>query len=202
VPTVPKNSFSRGLFSNRRQHAHLHSTAPHLRLIINFLHSFSQNIGQHNSNSRAIIMSSPESKSSISCGPWKLFRFVLRVAFFGVIAWIILALLWAFLPSPLRDPNPDNGSLYATSQLRAGKTLTRVYEYAESIALLYSKANTLVLLVPSTFASKTTIDQASQLITSWIWTTLRSQLVVLSASSQYSCPYSTMTRWRRVSRSR
>jgi hypothetical protein len=159
---VPKNSFSRGLFSNRRHHCP--SAQP--GLIVNFLHSLSQNIGQHNFNSSAIIMPSPENKSSISCGPWKLFRFVLRVAFFGVLAWVILALLWAFLPSPLRDHNPDNGSLYPTSQLRAGKTLTRVYEYAESIALLYSKANTLVLLVPSTFASRTTTDQASQLITS------------------------------------
>ncbi len=33
---VPKNSFSRGPFSNRRQYAHLHSL-PHFRLIINFL---------------------------------------------------------------------------------------------------------------------------------------------------------------------
>ena len=72
----------------------------------------------------------------MSCGPWKLLRFVLRVAFFGVLAWFILALLWAFLPSPPRDHDPDNGSLYATSQLRAGKILTRVYAYAESIALL------------------------------------------------------------------
>jgi hypothetical protein len=64
----------------------------------------------------------------MSCGPWKLFRFVLRSVFFGVLAWVILALLWAFLPSPLRDHDPDSGSLYATSQLRAGRTLTRVYE--------------------------------------------------------------------------
>jgi hypothetical protein len=70
----------------------------------------------------------------MSCGPWKLFRFVLRVALLGLLAWVILALLWAFLPSPLSDHDPDNGSLYATSQLRAGKTVTRVYEYAESIA--------------------------------------------------------------------
>ena len=64
----------------------------------------------------------------MSCGPWQLFRFVLRVVFFGVLAWFILALLWAFLPSPLKDYEPDNGNLYATSQLRAGKSLTRVYE--------------------------------------------------------------------------
>ncbi|PMD15072.1 hypothetical protein NA56DRAFT_650465 [Hyaloscypha hepaticicola] len=63
----------------------------------------------------------------MSCGPWKLFRFILRVTFFGVLAWFILALLWAFLPSPPSDHNPDNGSLYPTSQLRAGKALTRVY---------------------------------------------------------------------------
>ncbi|KAE9372817.1 hypothetical protein N431DRAFT_505124 [Stipitochalara longipes BDJ] len=73
-------------------------------------------------------MSSSERKFSMACGPWKLFRFVLRVVFFSVLAWVILALLWAFLPAPLRDDDPDNGSTYATSRLRAGKTLTRVYD--------------------------------------------------------------------------
>jgi hypothetical protein len=64
----------------------------------------------------------------MACGPWKLLRIVLRIVLSAVLAWFVLALLWAFLPSPLRDNDPDNGSLYATSRLRAGKTLTRVYE--------------------------------------------------------------------------
>jgi len=64
----------------------------------------------------------------MTCGPWKLLRLVLRIVFFSVVAWFILALLWAFLPAPLRDSDPDNGSIYATSRLRAGNTLTRVYE--------------------------------------------------------------------------
>jgi hypothetical protein len=73
-------------------------------------------------------MSSSESKSSMAFGPRKFLRLVLRVVFSAVLAWFVLALFWAFLPSPLRDPDPDNSSLYATSRLRAGRVLTRVYE--------------------------------------------------------------------------
>jgi uncharacterized BrkB/YihY/UPF0761 family membrane protein len=75
------------------------------------------------------VMSSPERKSKMACGPWKVLRFVLRLLFSALLLWFVLALLWAFLPSPLRDHDPDNGGLYTTSRLRAGKTLTRVYEY-------------------------------------------------------------------------
>ncbi|PMD32405.1 hypothetical protein L207DRAFT_440479 [Hyaloscypha variabilis F] len=73
-------------------------------------------------------MSSSERKSSINCRPWKLLRLALRIVFFSLLTWFILALLWAFLPAPLRDNDPDNGSIYATARLRAGKTLTRVYD--------------------------------------------------------------------------
>lgn len=75
--------------------------------------------------------------------PWKLFRFVLRVILSAVLAWFVLALLWAFIPSPLRDHDPDNGSIHATSRLRAGKTLTRVYEQVPPVSFsCAAQANT------------------------------------------------------------
>jgi hypothetical protein len=101
-------------------------------------------------------------------GPWKLFRFVLRVILSAVLAWFVLALLWAFIPSPLRDHDPDNGSIHATSRLRAGKTLTRVYEQVPPVSFsCAAQANTGCSLAPITFASSTTIDKASQSATSW-----------------------------------
>jgi hypothetical protein len=56
-------------------------------------------------------------------GPWKLLRIILRLvlAIFG--AWLLLGLLWAFLPFP----SGDNGIDYATKVLVGGKTLRRVY---------------------------------------------------------------------------
>jgi hypothetical protein len=62
--------------------------------------------------------------STMMIRPWKIVRIVL----WGVFAWFVLALLWAFLPSPPSEHDGDNGTDYATSVLRAGKTLTRVYE--------------------------------------------------------------------------
>jgi hypothetical protein len=62
------------------------------------------------------------------CGPWKLLRIALKTIFFGALAWFLLALLWAFLPSPIPELNGDNAINYPTSVLRSGKTLTRVYE--------------------------------------------------------------------------
>lgn len=60
-------------------------------------------------------------------GPWKLCRFIWRLflAIFG--AWLLLALLWAFLPFPSGEPDGDNGTDYATKVLLGGKTLRRVY---------------------------------------------------------------------------
>ncbi|KAL6900438.1 hypothetical protein GGI43DRAFT_383914 [Trichoderma evansii] len=60
-------------------------------------------------------------------GPWKLCRFIWRLslAIFG--AWLLLALLWAFLPFPSGEPDNDNGTDYATKVLLDGKTLRRVY---------------------------------------------------------------------------
>jgi hypothetical protein len=81
---------------------------------------------QYNVNSSN--MSSSDSRSSTACGPSKLLRFVLRVVLFGALVWFILALLWAFLPAPTTEHDGDNGSNYATAQLRVGKTLTRVYK--------------------------------------------------------------------------
>jgi hypothetical protein len=82
---------------------------------------------QYNVNS-SNNMASSNSRSSTACGPWKLLRFVFRVVLFGALVWFILALLWAFLPTPTTEHDGDNGSNYATAQLRAGKTLTRVYK--------------------------------------------------------------------------
>lgn len=62
------------------------------------------------------------------CGPWKLLRIVFRVILFGALTWFLLALLWAFLPSPIPEHDGDSGTDYPTSVLRSGKTLTRVYE--------------------------------------------------------------------------
>jgi len=55
--------------------------------------------------------------------PWKIVRIIL----WSFFTWFILALLWAFLPFPSSDHDGDNGNGYATSVLRAGQTLTRVY---------------------------------------------------------------------------
>jgi hypothetical protein len=61
-------------------------------------------------------------------GPWRLFRVVFRIVVFSTLTWVLLALLWAFLPSPTAEHEGDNGTDYPTAVLRAGKSLTRVYE--------------------------------------------------------------------------
>ncbi|EEP80186.1 predicted protein [Uncinocarpus reesii 1704] len=48
-----------------------------------------------------------------------------RIAFASIFAWIVLALVYAGLPSP---PPRDNGTDYPTKVLRSGKTLTRIYK--------------------------------------------------------------------------
>ena len=62
--------------------------------------------------------------SSAVIRTWKL----IRIALWGAFAWFTLALLWAFIPSPTSEHDGDNGTDYATSVLRTGRTLTRVYE--------------------------------------------------------------------------
>jgi len=63
-------------------------------------------------------------------GPWRLIRYLLRLLALVGGLWLILALLWAGLPSPSlehdSDNSADNKTNYATSVLRAGKKLTRV----------------------------------------------------------------------------
>lgn len=63
--------------------------------------------------------------SSTMIRPWKIIRIVL----WSFFAWFFLALLWAFLPFPSFEREGDNGNDYATSVLRAGQTLNRVYPY-------------------------------------------------------------------------
>ncbi|RDL36835.1 uncharacterized protein BP5553_06187 [Venustampulla echinocandica] len=67
----------------------------------------------------------------MSAGPWKLLRFVVRIVLRAILLWFLLALLWAFLPSPSREPDGNNDSDYSTAVLRAGKVLTRVYDSKE-----------------------------------------------------------------------
>lgn len=60
-------------------------------------------------------------------GPWKLFRSIWRLflAIFGT--WLLLGLLWAFLPFPSGDDGSRYATNYATRVLLSGKTLRRVY---------------------------------------------------------------------------
>jgi hypothetical protein len=96
-------------------------------------------------------------------GPWKLLRSILRVVLFTVLVWFVLALLWAFLPSPSLDGDPANGRHHATSQLRAGKTLTRVYELVPPVQFsCAAKANCAILPALTTSLSSTAVDKASQ----------------------------------------
>ncbi|KAG0649764.1 hypothetical protein D0Z07_3880 [Hyphodiscus hymeniophilus] len=69
-----------------------------------------------------------ERGSSAMYGPWRLFRVVFKIILFGTLAWFLLALLWAFLPSFVPEHDGDNGTDYATSVLRSRKTLTRIYD--------------------------------------------------------------------------
>lgn len=55
-------------------------------------------------------------------------RIALRVILWTVLSWFLLLLLWLFLPYPSVEHDGDNGVDYASRVLRAGKTLTRVYE--------------------------------------------------------------------------
>lgn len=50
---------------------------------------------------------------------------LLRVVANAVLAWLLLAIIWMTLPSPLVKYGPD---IYVTNRLKAGKTLIRVYE--------------------------------------------------------------------------
>lgn len=60
-------------------------------------------------------------------GPWKMFRIFWRLflAIFGT--WLILGLLWAFLPFPSGDNGSHYATNYASKVLLSGKTLRRVY---------------------------------------------------------------------------
>ncbi|CZR68968.1 uncharacterized protein PAC_18869 [Phialocephala subalpina] len=58
-----------------------------------------------------------------SIGPWRALRIALRIVLFSALAWLVLALLWAFLPSPAMIKTDG----HVASILRAGKSLTRVY---------------------------------------------------------------------------
>ena len=60
--------------------------------------------------------------------PWRLLRIALRTILSGTLIWLVLALLWAFLPTPIPEHDGD-GAQYATSVMRTGKTLTRVYKW-------------------------------------------------------------------------
>ena len=50
---------------------------------------------------------------------------LLRIVTNAVIAWLVLAIIWMTLPSPLVKNGPD---YYVTKRLKAGKSLIRVYE--------------------------------------------------------------------------
>ena len=50
---------------------------------------------------------------------------LLRVIVNAAIAWLLLAIIWMTLPSPLVKNGPD---FYVTQRLKAGKSLVRVYE--------------------------------------------------------------------------
>ena len=62
-------------------------------------------------------------------GPWKLVHSALRVILWTALSWFLLLLLWLFLPYPSVEHANNNGVDYASRILRAGKTLTRVYQY-------------------------------------------------------------------------
>ena len=50
---------------------------------------------------------------------------LLRVVSNAVVLWLVLAILWMTLPSPLVKNGPDH---YVTNRLKTGKNLIRVYE--------------------------------------------------------------------------
>lgn len=50
---------------------------------------------------------------------------LVRIVVNAVIVWLVLAIVWMTLPSPLVKNGPD---IYVTKQLRAGRDLIRVYE--------------------------------------------------------------------------
>jgi hypothetical protein len=50
---------------------------------------------------------------------------LLRIISHAVLAWLVLAIIWMTLPSPLVKNGPD---IYVTKRLKAGKNLIRVYE--------------------------------------------------------------------------
>lgn len=55
----------------------------------------------------------------------RILRTMIRVCIYGFLALVTLVSLWMTLPSPSVD-NVDG--TYATDVLRAGRTLTRIYE--------------------------------------------------------------------------
>jgi hypothetical protein len=50
---------------------------------------------------------------------------LLRIISNAAIVWLVLAIIWMTLPSPLVKNGPD---IYVTKRLKAGKNLIRVYE--------------------------------------------------------------------------
>ena len=50
---------------------------------------------------------------------------LLRIISHVVLAWLLLAIIWMTLPTPLVKNGPD---IYVTNRLKAGKRLIRVYE--------------------------------------------------------------------------
>jgi hypothetical protein len=50
---------------------------------------------------------------------------LLRIISNAVIVWLVLAIIWMTLPSPLVKNGPD---IYVTKRLKAGQSLIRVYE--------------------------------------------------------------------------
>ncbi|KAE8445355.1 hypothetical protein EG329_013477 [Mollisiaceae sp. DMI_Dod_QoI] len=56
-------------------------------------------------------------------GPWRAFRIGLRIVLFSFLTWLVLALLWAFLPSPATIQSEQ----HAAPILRSGSPLTVAY---------------------------------------------------------------------------
>lgn len=60
-------------------------------------------------------------------GPWKFFRVIWRLFLAISGTWLVLGLLWAFLPFPSGDDGANYATPYASKVLLSGKTLRRVY---------------------------------------------------------------------------
>jgi hypothetical protein len=53
-------------------------------------------------------------------------RSVIRILTYIAVSWLFLIVLWVALPCPTHEFEDPNR--YSTTVLKAGKTLTRVYE--------------------------------------------------------------------------